>query len=539
MATNLTVNGTTYAFPTAGQSPGWGAVVTNWATAVTNGMLQKSGGSFTLTADVDFGATYGLKSAYYSTRNASPASAGQFRLGNAETIQWRDNADSADLALTVNSSDLLEFNGNPLVTLALGSSEDVLAMNAGGTAYEWDKLVNANIDAAAAIAYSKLNLSDSIVNADINSAAAIAYSKLNLTGAILNADINASAAIAYSKLSLTGSIVNADVNASAAIAYSKLTLTDSIVNADVNSAAAIAYSKLNLSGSIVNADVSASAAIAYSKLNLTGAVVFADLASAAVADEDDMVSNSATKLATQQSIKAYVDNEIAAITVTGANTSAKVADYTVTDSDNIRTVLMTTSTTDRTVTLPTAADNAHRIITIKKVDSGSGKVTIDGEGAETIDGSASIDIFGQYGFLTVQCDGTEWHVLDLYDQGTWTPAWVSDSADITGTNSSWGTQYWTRNGRFVQATISAITGYSNTSGTTASNMVFTSTGLPGVSNSTVFSGVVGMTDNSNSAVGHGTIVSNSGADTNVFMYLNTNGLVGAMTINTVLVNYIL
>jgi hypothetical protein len=41
------------------------------------------------------------------------------------------------------------------------------------------------------------------------------------TGVIVNADVNASAAIAYSKLALTGSIVNADVNASAAIARSK------------------------------------------------------------------------------------------------------------------------------------------------------------------------------------------------------------------------------------------------------------------------------------------------------------------------------
>lgn len=61
-----------------------------------------------------------------------------------------------------------------------------------------------------------------IVNADINASAAIAYSKLALTGAIVNADISNSAAIAYSKLNLTGTIVNADVNASAAIARTKL-----------------------------------------------------------------------------------------------------------------------------------------------------------------------------------------------------------------------------------------------------------------------------------------------------------------------------
>jgi len=53
------------------------------------------------------------------------------------------------------------------------------------------------------IPYSVLNLTSSIVNADVNAAAAIAYSKLNLTGSIVNADVNAAAAIAGSKLDLS------------------------------------------------------------------------------------------------------------------------------------------------------------------------------------------------------------------------------------------------------------------------------------------------------------------------------------------------
>lgn len=61
-----------------------------------------------------------------------------------------------------------------------------------------------------------------IVNAEIAAAAAIAYSKLALTGGIVNADIAAAAAIVYSKLALTGGIVNADIAAAAAIADSKL-----------------------------------------------------------------------------------------------------------------------------------------------------------------------------------------------------------------------------------------------------------------------------------------------------------------------------
>lgn len=73
-------------------------------------------------------------------------------------------------------------------------------------------ITNDNIDAAAAIVYSKLSIG----------AAAINYDRLNLTGSIVNADVSASAAIAYSKLNLGTSIVNADISASAAIVDTKL-----------------------------------------------------------------------------------------------------------------------------------------------------------------------------------------------------------------------------------------------------------------------------------------------------------------------------
>jgi hypothetical protein len=139
-------------------------------------------------------------------------------------------------------------------------------------------IVNADVNAAAAITYGKLNLALSIVNGDIAAGAAITYAKLALTNSLVNGDIAAAAAIAWSKINTAGQIVNADVNAAAAITYGKLALANSIVNGDIAPAAAIAYSKLNLAGTIVNADVGAAAAIAYSKLNLTGQILNADLA---------------------------------------------------------------------------------------------------------------------------------------------------------------------------------------------------------------------------------------------------------------------
>jgi hypothetical protein len=155
VSTSVTLNGSTYSIPAVGED-GWGTEVSNYLIALSTGVLQKAGGAFTLTAEVDFGATYGLKSTYFKSRTSNAASAGPIRLANNEAINWRNAANSADLGLKVNASNILEYNGNPLLTLALGSGDTALVMNAGGTAYSWSKIVNANIDTAAAIALSKL-----------------------------------------------------------------------------------------------------------------------------------------------------------------------------------------------------------------------------------------------------------------------------------------------------------------------------------------------------------------------------------------------
>ena len=95
----------------------------------------------------------------------------------------------------------------------------------------------------------------------------------------------------------------------------------------------------------------------------------------------------------------------------GLSTSAQSANYTITDTDGVGTVLMTTSSTNRTVTLPTATANTGRIITVKKVDSGTGTLTLTEEGTDLIDGYSSVVAPLQYDFITVQCDGTTWHII--------------------------------------------------------------------------------------------------------------------------------
>lgn len=227
MSILITFNGGTYIIPSTNEV-GWGSNLDAYFVGIAAGCLQKTGGSFTLSAETDFGAAFGLKSLYYKSRASNVATSGTIRLANSDLgINWRNAANNANLPLTVNGTDQLIFNGVPLASTSLTSAHifvgsgadiatdvamtgDIAITNAGVTAIQTGvvtgakiantTITNANISASAAIAYSKLDLSNSIVNADISTSAAIAYSKLALSNSIVNADISTSAAIARSKL---------------------------------------------------------------------------------------------------------------------------------------------------------------------------------------------------------------------------------------------------------------------------------------------------------------------------------------------------
>lgn len=118
MSIPLTINGTSYDYPETNDVK-WGPDATDWASAVTSGMLQKAGGLFQLLAEVDFGTTYGLKSLYYKSRTSNPAAAGQVRLANTDSVSFRNAANSADLAFKPGSSDAVpQYNSIDLVNLS-------------------------------------------------------------------------------------------------------------------------------------------------------------------------------------------------------------------------------------------------------------------------------------------------------------------------------------------------------------------------------------------------------------------------------------
>jgi len=124
----------------------------------------------------------------------------------------------------------IDFPSSPATNDTFNSAGRTWLYN--GTAWTLITLTQTVIPPNSVTSSSIVN--DSIVNADINSSAAIAYSKLSLSNTVVNTDINSSAAIAYSKLALSNSVVNADINSSAAIAATKISgtaIVQSIVDA--------------------------------------------------------------------------------------------------------------------------------------------------------------------------------------------------------------------------------------------------------------------------------------------------------------------
>lgn len=117
MSQSVTLNSASFSIPDVGDED-WGQDVTDYLVAIPGAVLQKSGGAFTLTAEIDFGASFGLKSIYYKSRTANPADAGQVRLARADVVSWRNQANGANLDLGVNASDVLLFNSVALVTVA-------------------------------------------------------------------------------------------------------------------------------------------------------------------------------------------------------------------------------------------------------------------------------------------------------------------------------------------------------------------------------------------------------------------------------------
>jgi hypothetical protein len=115
------------------KSSNWGSEVSNFLIAIADQAIPKTGGLNTLTAELSFGPTYGIVSAYLKSVSANISTTGIVRFANNEGIGWRNATNTGDLILKVTPTPVvpdttpanrLSFNG---VLIPSADSTDILS----------------------------------------------------------------------------------------------------------------------------------------------------------------------------------------------------------------------------------------------------------------------------------------------------------------------------------------------------------------------------------------------------------------------------
>ena len=153
-----------------------------------------------------------------------------------------------------------------------------------------------------------------------------------------------------------------------------LSVGDVTISASANTITGLATSAPSGDGDVVTKAYSDSGTQTMTNKTLTSAVLNTGVSGTAIVDEDNMSSNSATKVPTQQSVKAYVDSEISGIDQTAI--SQGNSNMTVTDSGTGSITASLDGTTALTIT-----DGLVRV---------HGNLTVDG--TETILNTSTLSV---------------------------------------------------------------------------------------------------------------------------------------------------
>ena len=105
---------------------------------------------------------------------------------------------------------------------------------------------------------------------------------------------------------------------------------------------------------------------------------------------------------------ARFDEEISVPVVRSGIVSITDADSPYTVADDVTSILADATSGTITINLPAVSGENKRNLRIMKVDASGNAVTLDGDGSETINGSTTLVLSGQYDKADLITDAIEW-----------------------------------------------------------------------------------------------------------------------------------
>lgn len=439
----------------------WGAEATDWAAAVTSGMLQKAGGLFQLLAEVDFGTGFGVKSLYFKTRTSNNADSGQYRMARADVISWRNQANSGNLNLSVDSSDNLLFNGVPIVGSFTVDDTDSIDLDLTAT------VLTANLNLSAAAADSGfINAINTIESDGLQTQIPIADT--STTGVLTSTDwntFNSKQGSGNYITALTGD-VTASGPGSVAATIANLAVTNAkIANATIDLTAKVTGALPILNGG-TGQTTKAAAFDALSPMSASGDIIYGG------------ASGTGTRLPKGSDGQSLIlSSGVPAWSFPQVPTAVKTSTYAISATDS---VVLVDGTSAFTATLPTAVGVAGKTYFIKRVDQTlANAVTIATTSSQTIDGVTTRKLMTQYEDYMVVSDGSNWLVLaHSYPQGA-----TAYTPTVTGVGTATNVSaFWYRYGDRIKAygifTCGTVPGGTTLSITLPSGLTISSTKIP-------------------------------------------------------------
>ena len=448
-ATTTDISGTLTVGSTLTASSG-GSLTGTWSNLGTVTTVVINGGTITGITDIAVadGGT-----------GASTASGARTNLGLVigTNVQAYD-AGLADIAgLAVTDGNVIVGNGTNWVAESGATARASLGLTIGTNVQAWD----ADLDTIAGLAKTDSNFIVGNGTAWVVESGATARTSLGL-GSIAT---QAASAVAITGGTINGTTIGATT--AAAGTFTSITASGAVSVNSLSSSGALSGTSLTSTGAISGTTITASTSVATPSLNINSST-----AVTGVLDEDNMASNSASKLATQQSIKAYVDTEIAAIDTTIAANSIGATELNVTGNGTTSQFLRSDGDGTFTWAVPTDTNTTY--------SAGSG-ITLTGttfsnaapDQTVTLTGSGATSVSGTYPNFTIS--STDTNTDTTYSAGS--------GLSLSSTTFSVDTNNFNGVGSYCFAINKTATGISADSTTAGSNLNY-SVGVKGGSSNT-------------------------------------------------------